>query len=56
MEYGRWMLLALFGFALRIFIIQSLSKDDNYLEGKFNIFTDLDYKVYLDGSLYDSPY
>jgi len=56
MEYGRWCLVALFGFALRIFIIQTLSKDDNYLEGKFNIFTDLDYKVYLDASLYDSPY
>ena len=52
----KWCLLALFGFALRIYIIETLSKDDNYFEGKYNIFTDLDYKVYLDASLFDSPY
>ena len=56
MEYGRWLLLGLIGFALRIYIIQTLSKNDNYLAGEYSIFTDLDYKVYLDSSLYDSPY
>lgn len=30
--------------------------DNNILEGKFNQLTDLDYKVYLDASLYESPY
>ena len=56
MQFFKWALIALFGFALRLFIIQSLSKHDNYYEGNYNIFTDLDYKVYLDASLYDSPY
>jgi len=56
MQFFKWLLIGLFGFGLRIFIIESLSKNDNYYEGDFNIFTDLDYKVYLDASLYDSPY
>ena len=56
MKYGKWLLLALFGFSLRIYLIEALTWDNNIREGKYNQFTDLDYKVYLDASLYDSPY
>lgn len=56
MKYGKWLVLALFGFGLRIYLIEALTWDNNILEGRFNVFTDLDYKVYLDASLYDNPY
>lgn len=44
------------GLAIRAYIIELASKGDNYYDGDFSIFTDLDYKVYLDASLYPSPY
>ena len=56
MKYSKWLALALVGFGLRIYLIEALTWDNNILEGKYNPFTDLDYKVYLDASLYDNPY
>jgi GPI mannosyltransferase 1 subunit M len=56
MKYLKWVILAIVGLAIRIFLIEVLSESDNYYDGQFSIFTDLDYKVYLDGSLYESPY
>lgn len=52
----RWTILALAGLAFRIWLIQISSKNDNYYEGVYSMLTDLDYKVYLDATLYDSPY
>jgi phosphatidylinositol glycan class M len=46
----------LIGFLVRLYLIITISAGDNYYEGEYSIFTDLDYKVYLDASLYDNPY
>lgn len=56
MYHITWFILAMVGLAIRIYIIERASVGDNYYEGEFSMFTDLDYKVYLDASLYDSPY
>lgn len=56
MKHTLWLIYAAIGLAIRIYIIETLSEGDNYYEGSYNMFTDLDYKVYLDASLYDSPY
>lgn len=56
MDYSKWLVLAVLGLLLRIWIINKVSQDDNIFEGKYSAFTDLDYKVFLDASLFDSPY
>jgi GPI mannosyltransferase 1 subunit M len=51
-----WWKIALLGLALRLTAIYYFSRSDNYYEGLFKNIVDVDYKVYLDASLYDSPY
>ena len=48
--------MAMLGFALRVYLIEALTWDNNIREAKYNPVTDLDYKVYLDASLYDNLY
>ena len=56
MKYTGWIIIGVIFFAIRIYLIQLIGRNDNLLEGIYTQFTDLDYKVYLDATLYDSPY
>lgn len=51
-----WLKIALIGLAIRLLAIFYFSQGDNYQDGVFKIIVDVDYKVYLDASLYPSPY
>ena len=51
-----WWKIALLGLILRIAAIFFFSRNDNYQDGVFDIIVDIDYKVFLDASLYSSPY
>jgi|JI6StandDraft_1071083.scaffolds.fasta_scaffold488740_2 phosphatidylinositol glycan class M len=51
-----WFIFAVVGLAIRIYLIEIIYKGENYKDGVFSIFTDLDYKVYLDATQYQSPY
>lgn len=47
-----WLKIATIGLALRLLLIFYVSDQDNYYEGIFTKIVDVDYKVYLDSSLY----
>lgn len=48
--------VAVVGLLVRLLLIFNFSAGDNYYDGIFTNIVDVDYKVYLDSSLYDSPY
>jgi phosphatidylinositol glycan class M len=39
-----------------LFFVLYIGQHENFYEGKISELSDIDYKVYLDASLYDSPY
>jgi phosphatidylinositol glycan class M len=51
-----WIKIAGLALLVRLLFIFYISKDDNYYEGVFSNIVDIDHKVYLDASLYESPY
>ena len=50
------MIIAVVGLLVRLVPILYFSSGDHYYNGIFSNIVDVDYKVYLDASLYDSPY
>ena len=48
--------VAVVGLLVRLFFIFYFSSGDLYYDGVFHNIIDVDYKVYLDSSLYPSPY
>ena len=51
-----WLKISVIGFLLKTIIIILVSQNDNYYDGVFKWIVDIDYKVYLDATLYPSPY
>jgi len=49
-------LVAFVGLVIRLLFISYFSSGDHYYNGVFTNIVDVDYKVYLDASLYPSPY
>jgi hypothetical protein len=51
-----WIKIVVLGLIIRVTLIEYFATTENFYEGILGYFSDVDYKVYLDSSLYQSPY